>query len=155
MIHQLHRKSNESASAYLQHLREDRPHTFTVCDSDGWIFKRATNIARYVEHKPRGGRLQRTTREILQLQQQLLLRAARVGTVHPQSGVFVVYADPPFTSAYVEWIDPFGCPVGTWDGHGPRWAGLVMLHREMEGEDLRVFETGEAFPDGPQPDGNW
>ncbi len=156
MIHQLRRKNNESASAYLQHLRDDRPHTFTVCDNDlsehgsGWIYKRETKIARYCEVKKRGDHVQSTTREVLQLQQQMLLRAANLRTVHPQSGVFVIYGDPPFTSAYCVWVDPYGYPVAPWDGSGPRWAGYVMLPRELTGEDLRIFEMGEVFPDGPQ-----
>jgi hypothetical protein len=151
MIHQLHRKNDEAASAYLQHLRADRPHNFTVCDADGWIYKRETKIARFVEHKPRGGRVQRTTAEILALQSEMIRRSVGISVLHPQSGVFIVYADPPFESAFAEWVDPWGMTVPRWES-GPTWAANVPFSRELTGEDLRIFETGEAFPDGPQWD---
>jgi hypothetical protein len=41
--------------------------------------------------------------------------------------------------------------VPRWES-GPTWAANVPFSRELTGEDLRIFETGEAFPDGPQWD---
>jgi hypothetical protein len=130
LIHQWRRGAKESGSAIGQHIFDHYPHDFDWCDLDGVIRKSRNGILRFVEHKPVGKRLHGSQSRILPLMAVLVTEAIRQHQAHAQSGVFVVYADPPFASALVEQIG------------GP-------FRADLTGDELDRFLTGLPLASWP------
>lgn len=107
LIHLVNRGQHESSSSFGQFihdlgetLRGPWLQMFWM-DVDGAIYKKKTSILRIVEHKPHLGTLSKGQTEVLPLLAKgiQLLTATRL--LHPQSGVFVINADPPYDEILV------------------------------------------------------
>lgn len=129
LIHQTRRGHNESSSAYGQHIHDDHPNDFFWLDVDGGIYKNATRVLRFVEHKFPGGNLSKGQRTVLPLLARAVESLVVSGDVHPQSGVFVVTAEPPWGESHITRVT-----ASTSSGVAYRVAGTA----------LRQFETGHV-----------
>lgn len=159
LIHQLNRGGSESSSAYGQHIFDDYDNDFFWADVDGVIFKYATRIMRIIEHKPLGGALRPSQRTILPMLADALDKLVVEGTLDPQSGVFVVLSDPPYSSLKVRRYRR--------DTDGKWVPGTTREAITLTGEDQKNFETGmpvgvfrkvdelAAVDPAPRQDGEW
>lgn len=96
LIHQNNRGMHESSSGYGQYLHDKHGNVFWLMDIDLIIYKRATKILRIGEQKPLRGSPRPSQRFLLPLLAVGLKTLVMVGVLHRQSGVFVIFADPPF-----------------------------------------------------------
>lgn len=99
MIHMGTRGAHESSSPLGQHIHDTYPTTFYYADVDAVIYKRANRMLRVIEHKYRGGSVKPSQKTILPLLAIGVRILVMVGYLHPNSGVYVVWSDTPFTTA--------------------------------------------------------
>jgi len=101
LIHQSKRQPNESSSAYGQHIKDDLPNSFYFADVDGVVFRLSTKILRVLEHKFPGRPMKESEYKILSIIANALDGIVPARTIHPDSGVFVVHAEPPWKTAMI------------------------------------------------------
>jgi len=104
MIHQTKRQSDESSSAIGQFVHDRLSKKLYWADIDGALLKRANRVLRAVEHKFRGQDLRPSQRAVLPILAEAIDVLIERGRVHPDSGVFVLTADPPFDDGYLRQI---------------------------------------------------
>lgn len=97
LIHQLNRGPHESSSAFGQYVHDHVDKGVYWADIDGVIYKVDTRVLRIIEHKTRDGSLSKGQESILPLLGMGIRSLAANELVHPQSGIYVVQSDPPFT----------------------------------------------------------
>lgn len=131
LIHQSNRGHNESSSAFGQHVHDDLGKEFFFADIDGAVFKRRHKLLRVIEHKPRSGGPSKGQMSILPLLAVGVRVLTVVGTLHIESGVFIVNSDAPYESGRVIRIGRSG----------------PQNDLEMSGDLFEAFKTGE--PLGP------
>lgn len=136
LVHQSSKNPHESSSALGQHVHDAYAKTFFFADIDGAIYKRSTGILRIVEHKHPGQEIRPSQKTLLPLLSVAVQGLVDAQLVHPESGVFAMWASEPFESAAVTRVRP-GAPVSTWAT--PKTAS-VLPHGT-----LRAFLTGELL----------
>lgn len=136
LIHQSSKTSEESSSALGQHIHDNYPTTFFYADIDGAIYKKSTGILRIIEHKHHGQTIRRSQRALLPLLSVAVQGLADANLVHPESGVFAMWASSPFDVAAVHRVRP-GAALKSWDSSD----GASMLPASL----LRSFLTGELL----------
>lgn len=132
LIHQGKRGWRESSSAYGQHIRDDYATTFFFLDIDGCIYKVKTKVLRVIEHKRPTQSLKNSERDVLGLFAIAVDNLISREIVHPQSGVFVLYANDP-------WKDAVAMAIGSGQSRSA----------ELSGRKLKQFETGEIMAEWP------
>jgi hypothetical protein len=141
LIHQTNRGPTESSSAFGQFVFDEVGRLMYWSDVDGVIYRRETAALRIVEHKRRGGSLSDGQKKILSLLAKSLQLLAATGLIHEQSGVFVVYSDPPYetgglvkqfhgSSDHVVWRDQ--------EMSGRKWLGFL----QGEVVDIDAIDVG-------------
>lgn len=133
LIHQANRGHDESSSAFGQWIHDELSHEMHAPDLDTVIYKVSTRILRVLEHKTRGKHPSKSQNAVLPLLAKAVQLLAATGLVHPDSGVFIVYSDPPYDSASVQQVE----------GWAARRA--KMLCGELTGQPWRDFMQGEAM----------
>lgn len=117
------RDPNISHSAFGQWVHDNFPNNFFWSDVDGIVFKRATRILRVMEEKRPGQTLKDSQRTILPLLARGVSRLVDLGIIHPQSGVFIIYTEPPYTTATISQVDNY-------------------INKELSTDEFKSFITG-------------
>lgn len=126
LIHQSRRGSHESSSALGDFVHNNLQLTMYVLDVDMVVYKVGTKILRVVEHKFEGQGLKPSQLSVLRLLAQAVESLIADGAVDAQSGVFAVWADPPFETAR--------------SLHFPS-----LTRMDLTGEDWRDFLLGDPL----------
>jgi len=98
------RDPNRSSSEFGQWIHEKLPRVMFAIDLDMVIYKKSTRILRIIEEKRPHQCLKDSQQCILPLLAKAVDSLKREGMVHRQSGVFVVFTEPPFNSGRIEQI---------------------------------------------------
>lgn len=107
LIHLVNRGPNESSSPLGQHVHDHLPNQFYWMDADGIIYKKATKIWRFIEHKFAGQTLSNSQVDMLPKLATMIASAAVYNQVQrDESGCFVMWTDTEFTSAVVQRVLP-------------------------------------------------
>jgi len=140
LIHQSKRGSDESSSAFGQWIHDDLTREMFTPDIDTVVYKARTRILRVIEHKPRGMPLRRSQETVLPLLAKAIQLLAATRLVHPESGVFMVQADPPFESARVRQIDGWtrNSQPQSYEITGTKWISF------MEGEVVDLADDSHS-----------
>lgn len=129
LIHQRFRSPNESSSSFGQFIHDSFPNDFFRCDDDeATHYKLATKIWRDIEHKFDGQVRSRGQVVTMQKRALAIRELIALHLVHPDSGSFVVWSDPPFASGSVSKVDPTN--------------GSLFAPVELEAEKWVRFLTG-------------
>jgi hypothetical protein len=140
MIHRDNRKPYESASA-LGQIVHGLKRTFTYGDIDGYIYKRALNLLRFVEHKQPHQTLKGPQDEALSLLDAALACYVDTGALHPESGVYVMRGHlAPATTGYRQ------CQLDGEQRVSNRRLGSLVLADE---DDLYAWLEGDLSPTLP------
>lgn len=110
-------------------------------DVDGVIYRWETAALRIVEHKRRGGSLSDGQKKILSLLAESLQLLAARGLIHEQSGVFVVYSNPPYETGGLVKQLPGSSDHAVWrdqEMSGRKWLGFL----QGEVVDVDVIDVG-------------
>lgn len=113
LIHQTQRGPHESSSPFGQFIHNSLGNTFYRVDDDqASHYKRATKVLRHIEHKFTG-QIQSPGQVVVMAKWALAIRElVYMKDVHPESGSFVVYSDPPFTRGVIHRVDPGNGALG-------------------------------------------
>lgn len=136
LIHQTSKAAHESSSALGQHVHDNFPTTFFYADIDAAILKRATGLLRIIEHKNPGQSIRPSQKALLPLLSIAVQGLIEAGLVHPESGVFTMWASSPFDVAAVQRVRP-GADTTDWASID----GAAVL----PGRLLNNFLTGELL----------
>lgn len=125
LVH-LNRGPDESTTSIGQYVHNVLPRDFNFVDTDAIVHARASRLLRYIEHKPIGGELSRSQREILPI-----MAAALDAAGH---NAYLMHADPPYHRATVArvWPDPTRL--------------RLSRPRVLVGEDLDLFLRARPMP---------
>lgn len=118
---------NISSSDLGQYIHDTYPVEFYFADIDGAIFKKSTKIKRVFECKSPGQRLKPSQAWLLQDISKQLEEQIKSGEISPESGVFIVWGDPPFDVIEV-------CRIGEQES--------VVLHGRRKDNFLRGLPLG-------------
>ena len=113
MIHQNNRGEHEASSGILQWIHDNVPRVMDVIDDDGNphgfdIIRRKIRprLWRRIEHKHRAGKPRDSQTELLPIIAASIAGSITRKMLHPASGVFIVWADPPFNSGRIAIVHP-------------------------------------------------
>jgi hypothetical protein len=120
------RDKNMSNSEFGQWIHDSFPNTFFGIDVYQVIYKQRTRILRILEQKLTHQQLKPSQECILLLLATAVDHLLKTGLVDEQSGVFVVFSDPPFKSASITQIGK-----------------NISLH--LDGEEWERFIAGEKI----------
>lgn len=105
LIHLNNRGPHEAASGFLQFIHNSLPRTMDTVDVDVpfHIIRRQLDppLRYYIEHKRIGGGLSDSQKFHLPREAQDIADGIAARRWHPDSGVFVVWSDPPYTHGEV------------------------------------------------------
>lgn len=93
---------NRENSKLGQWITDNLPVTFFWCDIDGVVYKKSTRVLRIVEWKYPGQRLSKGQSTILPLLSKGINVLITMRILHPQSGVYGLWGEPPFDSAVIQ-----------------------------------------------------
>lgn len=133
LVHQDSKGPDESTSGYGQYIHDNYGNTFYWMDGDGILFKKRNRMLRFIEHKEFRQQLRPSQETILPILATLIQMLVMVRVIHEQSGVFVVYSDPPYVDAITvrqiqpQWTLEFDAPI------------------TLDGVEKMHFETGEEI----------
>lgn len=143
LIHQMNRGPHESSSAFGQYMhdrgeKDQRWRQMYWMDVDGAIYKKSTQVLRFVEHKPPSGVLSAGQREVLPLLAKAVQLLVGTGLIHRQSGVFVLRSEHPHETICVEQVK--GWPLGeTW-----------LPPTTLTGRKAEDFLRGDVIDESPR-----
>jgi hypothetical protein len=106
LIHQENRGDKEASSGFNQFINNLPEHLMFWADIDGVGYAKRNHVLRICEHKPLGGYLRPSQLAILPVLALMVNLLKQLGLIHPSSGVFVINADPPYTSGYIRPVLP-------------------------------------------------
>lgn len=142
LIHQERRGPHEAASGLLQWIHDNVGRRMNVVDDDSQpgrfhvVRQRVSPpLVREFEHKPSGFVLKDSQRFLLPIRALGLRSAVNVGQIHPDSGVFVVWSDPPHDSGVVAQVSPV-LPL------------MLSPRMRLTGSEWRDFWAVRWIPDG-------
>ena len=91
------RDKTKYASAFTKWVDETVPHTFYLADVDSVVYKLSNNMVRIYEWKYPKEELTKGQKDILPKLAEVIKIAIEAGALNPQSGVYVIRGEPPFT----------------------------------------------------------
>lgn len=138
LVHQTSKSAHESSSALGQYVHDNYAKDFYYADIDAAVYKRATGVLRIIEHKHTGQSIRPSQKSILPLLSIAVQGLVQAGLVHPESGVFTMYASDPFDIAAVKRVSS-GAKSADWASTD----GAALL----TGSLLTAFLTGQVIAD--------
>lgn len=138
LIHQTSKSAHESSSALGQYVHDNYAKDFYYADIDAAVYKRATGVLRIIEHKHVGQSIRPSQKSILPLLSISVQGLVEAGLVHPESGVFTMWASDPFDVAAVQRVSP-GATAADWASTD----GAAILTESL----LTAFLTGQLLAD--------
>ena len=133
LIHQNNRGLNESSSGFGQHIHDEYPCIFDVCDTDMIVHKSQYRLLRWIEQKPVDQDVRPSQRRILPFFAMMIkLLANQFRKLDPQSGVFIVWSNPPYSVASIAQVLA-------------RWTYEIGPIETFDSERFTKFKTGELL----------
>lgn len=126
LVHQTRRGRDEASSAFAQAIHDNLPNDFFLMDADWLVYKKMTRTLRFIEHKYVNQALSPSQDAILPRLAAALghLRNTKDYAVE-ESGVYVVWSDPPFTEGLVAEYDHQGKVGPAQLFGGDRWSHFL------------------------------